>query len=73
MTNNIIYTLDQYDALQHQCVYHAAFAYLEEYGKEEDDLIQWLSRQRIPFHKAIDDLESYLFRYIRKLDPAALV
>jgi hypothetical protein len=73
MTNNIIYTLDQYDALQHQSVYHAAFAHLEEYGKEEHDLIQWLSSQRIPFHKAIDDLESYLFRYIRKLNPAALV
>lgn len=73
MSNNLIYNSNQYDALQHQCVYHAVFAYLEEYGKEEDDLIQWLSRHRIPFHKAIDDLESYLFRYIKKLDPTAVV
>lgn len=71
MYDNIIYTPSQYDALQDQCVYHAAFAYLDDYGKEEGDLIKWLSRQRIPFNKAIDDLEAYLFRYIRKLNPAA--
>jgi hypothetical protein len=71
VTNNLIYTPYQYDALQDQCLYHAAFAYLDDYGKQERDLIQWLSNHRIPFNKALDDLEAYLFRYIKKLNSSA--
>jgi hypothetical protein len=71
MYDNIIYTTRQYQSLQDECVYNAAFSYLDEYGKEEADLIKWLSRQQIPFIKALDNLQDYLFLYIKKLNPNA--
>ena len=36
------YTRDQREALQSWSVFHSVFAFIEEYGKEESDFIEWL-------------------------------
>jgi hypothetical protein len=68
VSNSLIYNSYQIEILEHECIYHAVFAHVSDYNKEESDFIHWLSNQRIPYPNALEDMPIYLERYERLLE-----
>jgi hypothetical protein len=47
------YTREEHEALLSWCVFNAVFSFVEEYGKEEGDFINWLEQRGESFSNAI--------------------
>ena len=61
------YTRDQREALQSWSVFHAVFAFIEEYGKEESDFIEWLAQRGESFSDAITNCSNLVEIYANEL------
>lgn len=53
MSTSTHYTREEREALQSWCVFNAVFSFIEEYGKEEGDFINWLEQRGESFSNSI--------------------
>jgi len=47
------YTREEHEALVSWCVFNAVLSFVEKYGKEENDFINWLEQRGESFSNAI--------------------
>ena len=68
--NDTIYNEQEYEIIEEICVEHAVFAWVEEYGLQESDFIQWMSDNNVSFQRIIspnDNLYPYMEKYCKEL------
>jgi hypothetical protein len=67
MSTPTTYTPEQRDSLQSWCVFNAVFAFIEEYGKEEGDFINWLQQRGTSFSDSITHCADLVEVYAKQL------
>ena len=61
------YTHEQREAIQACSVHHAVFSFIEEYGKEESDFIDWLAQRGVSFSNALTHCGRFIDTYADQL------
>ena len=66
------YTERELEMLFQECITHAVFSWVGEFGKEEYDFLNWLATDKVSFKNAMTFMSSYLETYTESLEKSGI-